>query len=130
MTALNLLEEQAREIAGMPSEWRVYLWESITASGGDGYMLTGAIAPNLKSGKYKGLPNWKKRDGSTERKVFISRADQLRWTLEWEHKTGKCARCVGTGKTVACVSQEGTTYRDCATCHGTGHRHVAAEALS
>jgi predicted RNA methylase len=48
---------------------------------------------------------------------------------KWEHKTGLCCRCGGSGQTVQSISvQNGTTYRQCIGCEGAGTAlHVRAE---
>lgn len=115
----NLLEQQAREKAGQGPEWQVFRWEAIPEANGS--MLTGAVAPPFPSGKYKGKPNFKQRDVTTEKRVLITKAEQAAYEARWEQETGKCARCEGEGKTVAGWSrEEGQTYRPCRACGGTG----------
>lgn len=124
---VNLLEQQTREKAGQGPEWGVFLWEQLPEA--KGMLLTGAIAPLLLSGKFKGKPNWKKRDLTTERRVFISYVEQATYEAKWEAETGKCARCEGEGKTVAGWSREaGQTYRSCVACNGTGAAKVTEGA--
>lgn len=119
MMAGNLLEEHAREKAGQGPEWAVYRWEAIPEAKGS--MLTGAVAPPLKSGKSKGQPNWKKMDKTTERKVFISYQERDAFEAKWEAETGKCSQCEGKGQVSAGWSrEEGRTYRNCKACGGSG----------
>ena len=115
----SLIEQQAREKAGQPPEWAIYKWEAIPEANGS--MLTGAVAPPLKSGKHKGKPNWKKFDKSTERRVFITTAEHDAYRAKWGRETGKCPECLGEGQVWAGWSKaEGTRHRECLACKGTG----------
>jgi hypothetical protein len=80
----------------------------------------GSVAPLKTSGKNKGYPNWQKRDKTTEKTFIVSVKDHEKWCGAWQKKTNKCAECVGTGKTIASCGANGTTYRECFKCKGTG----------
>lgn len=123
---MNLLTEQARELLGMPPEWNSYHLEVIghtpdANSSAKLFRITGAIAPLKTRGKYKGLPNWEKRDVATDKTVYIAPQEHEAWIQEWKKKTGKCAECTGSGKQFYRWSiTEGTTYRPCKACGETG----------
>ena len=85
------------------------------------YELTGAVAPVAKNPAYPGEKRWRKKDQSTKRVIRIQVMEHRAWLTAWEQKNGKCSRCAGTGKTIASVSvREGTTYRTCGACNGSG----------
>jgi len=127
---ISLVELHAREKSGQGEDWGVFRWEHMPES--KGMLLTGAVAKTLyKSGKRKGTPNWKLRDTSTERRIFINYAERDAWDAQWEATTGKCSRCEGKGLTVAGWSRaEGQTYRACNTCGGTGAAKVMEGAMT
>lgn len=74
-----------------------------------------------KSGKYKGMPNWRKLDKATEKTTYFSPDEHDEWLKQWEAKTGKCAECAGKGEVLARRSvADGTTYKPCPKCGGSG----------
>lgn len=123
MPRINLLEEQARELAGMPEAWQLYHYQVLGPPGPGfiAFMLEGSIPPPFKSGPRKGRPNWKAADPSTKRTVYITPAQQDAWLAAWEEKTGLCRHCTGAGE--ICWSSsvtEGSKYRPCRECGGAG----------
>lgn len=122
---MDLYTEHARELLGMPPEWDSYHLEAIGHTPDDSatklIRVTGAVAPMKTRGKYKGLPNWDKRDPATDKTAYFTPEEHDRWVQEWEKKTGKCSDCTGSGKRYAGWSvAEGTTYKPCKTCGETG----------
>lgn len=128
--AKSLLNQFARELAGMPEPWQRYRFEVI--AGQTKYelvRLTGAIAPSNLSGAQKGRPNWAKLDPATERVVHFTRAELAAWHAAWEARTGLCAACQGEGRKVHAWHREtGTEYRPCRECGGSGRKANAKTA--
>lgn len=122
---MNLLTEHAKELLGMPPEWDAYEFEAIgrTADNREAKLIrvAGAVAPPKTRGKYKGLPNWDKRDPATEKTAYFTPAEHEEWTRQWEQKNGKCAECLGRGEKIAGWSAaSGTRYKPCEKCGSTG----------
>lgn len=116
-----LLIQMCREQAGLPDTWD---WCRLACMpvGGERtlyYELEGGIAPLKTRGKYKGRKDWKK---ATHLQTFhVTPAEYSAWEKTWVERTGNCPNCTGEGKTVARISvTEGTTYRECYQCKGTG----------
>lgn len=123
----DLLEQHAREKAGMGPEWAIYKWEAIPEAKGS--MLTGAVAPPLKAGKRKGKPNWRKLDKSTEKRVFITKDEHAVWEAKWQASTGKCLECEGKGRVwTGWSAAEGSRFKPCDVCDATGVAKVTEGA--
>ena len=76
-----ILEQHARELLGLPPEWKVYRWEVK----GPGVQVTGAVTHEVwKRGKRKGHPDWRKRLPETEATITIPDAMHNAWQLQWE----------------------------------------------
>lgn len=125
MANSQLLEMQARERAGMPDTWRIFRWECFPKTFRPEDViyieLSGAVVPPKLAGKYKGQPNWRRRDRSTERTIVITIPDANKWASEWSARTGKCDNCTGSGKVFHSWNHEtGTTYKTCRMCEGSG----------
>ena len=54
------------------------------------------------------------------RTAYIMVDEHKDWRRRWEIKTGKCSECTGEGETIASCGVDGTTYRTCFKCKGTG----------
>jgi len=122
---MDMLSEHAREMLGMPPEWSAYYFKAIGHSSVESntklIQVKGAVAPLITRGKHKGAPNWRKSDKTTEREVFFTPGEHDEWCRQWEVRTGKCSKCMGSGKVFARWSiTEGTSYKPCSTCNGTG----------
>ena len=122
---LYLYEEHARELVSMPKEWRICVIKALRGSVVDAptgiTQVDGVVCPDITRGKNKGLPNWAKRDKSTERAVYITDTQHAAWCKAWSEKTGKCVECVGRGQIMASWHHiNGTTYKPCSACAGTG----------
>jgi len=120
---INLHEEHARDKYGLPPEWTAAQWECFPGTPGEPTLyvqLIGAVYEPVTRGPRKGKPNWDKPIGK-KTTAILPVAEHDAWVRAWEQRTGKCSKCVGTGQTIARVSvQDGTEYRTCRTCGGTG----------
>ena len=98
--------------------WRGYRW---TAADGGGSIVRGCVPSGMYSrGPRKGLPKFRPAVPNTERTVVVTDDEMQAVAVEYE-RGGKCWHCKGTGKTLSRVHvTEGTTYRDCRRCGGTG----------
>lgn len=121
MPLFDHLELQARELAGESDDWCLFSVSCMPLTGDTIYYeVKGAIAPIATRGVRKGHRNWPLRYTTTERTFCITVEKQAEWEKAWEQRTGKCADCVGCGKTVASAGVGGTTYRTCSKCQGSG----------
>lgn len=123
-----LLAERAREKAAMPPEWQVFRMRCLPP-GADAEIIevTGAIAPKKRSGYL----NWKKRDKSTERTVYLTLTDHEQWVRDWECETGLCGECRGSKQEWAGWSKtDGHRYRPCGRCGATGKAKSQVEGAS
>jgi len=122
----TLLEEHAREKAGMPPGWRAFRYEAFphTVKVPTQYIeIVGAVVPLRTRGPNIGRPNWRRLDKATRRTIVILPAEHDLWIAEWETATGKCSNCTGSGRTISRVSiVDGTEYAQCAKCKGTGNK--------
>jgi hypothetical protein len=82
----KLRDYEAYEIAnlGIPEGWIGFRWSRLPEEVPEGFVkVTGAVTPNVyKSGPRKGSPNFKTRDKSTERILFIKPEDVDAWLAE------------------------------------------------
>ena len=123
MPRLDMLERCAREKVGFDG-WSVNLFRCMPPETSETlyYHLEGAVCPVRKSGPRKGQANWPKRDKSTQHTVIVTPAEYEAWELAWIERTGGCAMCGGTGRLFVRWSKgEGTTWRPCNICDGTGN---------
>lgn len=119
----QLLEIQAREKLGMAPEWEFFRIQCMPPGGTETiyYAITGAIAPAITRGPRKGQRNWARKIKSTVRMVPITPEQHERWLAEWSARTGNCPKCAGDGKLfVRWNVVEGTTFKPCPDCNGTG----------
>lgn len=119
----DLLEDHARERAGMSPEWKMYRWEKQPANGTSTFVnVTGAVCSAVfKAGPRKGYTNWSKLDKTTECTVSLGLNEHKEWLGEWERKTGQCNECQGSGQQPAGWTRaEGPLYRACPRCLATG----------
>lgn len=91
--------------------------------------ISGAVFPMVyTSGPNKGQTSYTKVQAGTQRTVIFSNEEFDAWTRDWEAKTGKCSKCVGTGEIQAGWDRKtGATYRPCGACRGTGKHTAAAD---
>lgn len=127
----HLIDIHAREKAGLPDGWRADIWEHVGPPEAPYpfLRLTGAVYPPVTRGPRKGRPNWKKPEAGTERVVTILPDEHEAWAIAWEGKTGRCRACMGEGRRVWGVSvKDGTTYKSCRMCGGSGVPAAIADA--
>ena len=126
MSHIDLMELCARRKIGMPDTWQAFRWQRK----GDYIIVTGAVVTEtFKRGPRKGRPKWSARDPETEMPVTVHDGEFSAFKLAWEAETGLCHRCQGTGKVMKSWSvADGTTYRECDVCSGTGKPKAAQEA--
>lgn len=123
LCSMELLEECAREKAGMGDDWMPYSYKCLPEHPQKTELVEviGAIAPLKMRGKLKGTRNWRKMDRTTKRTVYITLKEHAEWVKEWEKKTGKCATCRGTGNKWCGWSRNvGSRYKSCTKCQGSG----------
>jgi hypothetical protein len=114
----------ARRVHGLPAEWQPRIYGCLDR--GLGFYLRGAVPIGTYSrGPRKGRPKWPPL-GQLQRVVIT--ADEVKQArIQWENETGLCSYCGGGGQQVKSTGINGTTYRECAACDGTGkalHRRV------
>jgi hypothetical protein len=115
---VDFAELTAKRKANHPDGWWMFKWEKV---GDDILLVTGAVCPPKKTGKYKGRPNYKGRDRSTEARIGLTYAEIDATRLAWEAETGKCSECQGSGQEWAGWSKdEGNRFRPCRRCGATG----------
>lgn len=113
-------EVAKRKVSG-PEGWVMCAWERI--GDGNDLIVTGGVPRLLKAGPSKGKPTW--RDVATQKAVVTSEElddEQKRY----EQATGKCGDCYGKGEVFQSWDvHDGTKYKKCSSCGGTGDRHNA-----
>jgi hypothetical protein len=116
MSAPDFLALAAREVHGLPDEWRPCIYESLDG----GFLLHGAAPLGVYSrGPRKGRPKWPPTKDL--RRVIVTRAQVEIAKFNYERATGECHGCGGTGQTVKSMGLgQATTYRACAACNGSG----------
>lgn len=116
----DLFAEHAREIAGLPPEWRIGKYECFPKIGETIYFALTGYIPNRKGSKTPAT--------GTLKTVNIPKADHIAWRRAKEQAEGICLECEGTGKTVSKASIVNKKvireYRDCTHCGGTGKPNV------
>lgn len=119
----------ARRVHNLPDNWQPRIYESLDR--GLGFVLRGSVPIGTYSrGPRKGRPKWPPL-GQLQRVVIT--ADEVRQEqILWEHETGLCCLCGGSGQTVRSVGvQNGITYQKCIECEGAGTAlHVRVEVQS
>lgn len=117
--SLKAIVEMLREQHGLPDTWDWFRSSWLPPERPLYLEIEGSVPTPFKTGKNKGRPNPAKR--TNVRKFFLSRDEKAALEAAWGLKTGKCIRCEGEGKYAWSSSViEGTKYRECETCKGTG----------
>jgi hypothetical protein len=113
MFSLNDIMSLAEIKSGTPG-WKATKWQ---AGGGDS-IVTGSVPVGTYSrGPRKGEPKFT----GPSTMVVVTRAELETAATAYEAETGRCWNCKGTGQVVRKISvTEGTTYRPCARCGGSG----------
>ncbi|MGF6212385.1 hypothetical protein [Comamonas sp. 4034] len=120
--APDFMQIVAREKLGEKAkDWQIFRWERI----GDGNdFVVGFGQTRLKtSGKNKGETTWRGIDGRQlpHGKVVVTGAEMDAARAKYETDTGHCGECGGTGQAwCGWSAAEGTKYRTCHRCNGTG----------
>lgn len=92
-------------------------WCSSEAVGRD-FLIKGGVPTIVTRGKAKGRKRWK---GVPLDRALVSRDEFDAEAARYEAETGNCRECRGAGKTAYRWSKdEGTSYRECRSCGGTG----------
>lgn len=121
--AFKLLCDQAREKAKMPADWFGYKFRVLPESldPAEVYEITGAVAPLKARAAGEFDRDWRKKDRSTVKVVFITVQDHKAWIRDWEKRTGKCSVCLGDGKQwMGWSLTNGDKYEPCRRCRATG----------
>lgn len=93
--------------------WEPFKWERV----GEDAIVTGGIARLLKSGPRKGRKTWDGKGTS----VVVTRAEVEAQIAQYVAETGNCSECYGSGEVFKSWHHiEGTKYRVCPKCNGTG----------
>lgn len=117
MTIPDIHAITARRVHGLPDDWQPRIYGCLDR--GLGFYLRGAVPiGTITRGPRKGLLKW---PPLSQLKQVVITADEVRQTrIQWENETGLCCYCGGSGKTVKSCGIDGTTYRQCLHCNGSG----------
>lgn len=115
--SINDAMEWAAKSVGVPG-WQAFSWELVEG----GSKVNGEVPDGVhEHGPLKGRPKFGGAGSTHAKEVFVPDAELQRVAAEHERDTGDCWDCKGTGQTWAGWSQaEGTKYRTCTRCSGTG----------
>ena len=118
-----ILELAARDKLGLGDEYELYAAEVLPHNAPRDapcvFHVNLGVPRLLTRGPNKGQKRW---DGDRQEQ-WLGEAEVEAQARRYEAETGKCCACTGTGKQVARWSvTDGTTYRDCGRCHGTGNQ--------
>lgn len=118
--SIGQITAAAEKAAGLDG-WMAYRWEAVEG----GSLVTGDVPIGFISrGKNKGCPKWS-ANSKNKRRVLVSDDQMQQIAAAYEADTGLCWDCQGTGKTFASWSaKEGTTYRKCSRCDGSGKSQI------
>jgi hypothetical protein len=106
----------------LPLDWKAFRFICVHESGDQrgpviGISVTGAECTATHS---DGSTNWDERGPATTVVLDINAHKQFK--LDWEQRTGNCYECQGSGQTMASCGINGTTYRTCVRCSGSGKK--------
>ena len=117
MTAPDIHTLAARQVHGLPDDWQPRIYECLDRD--LGFVLTGSVPIGTYSrGPRKGRPKWPPLRQLP--RVVITTEEVRQARIHWEHATGMCSHCGGSGQQVKSVGIGGTTYRVCRICQGSG----------
>lgn len=112
-TFRNMIAIEKSGVAG----WEPCIWEAV-GEGTRDTLISGGVPRLLTRGPNKGQRKWY---GKLTR-VVVTGAEVEAAMAMYEFETGNCGDCEGSGKTASGWSAtEGTKYRMCAKCNGTGN---------
>jgi hypothetical protein len=113
MFSLNDILSLAETKSGIPG-WKATKWQ---AAGQDSIVSGSVPVGTYSRGSRKGEPKFT----GPRTMVAVTRAEKEAAAIAYEAETGHCWNCKGTGQVVHKISvTEGTTYRPCARCGGSG----------
>jgi len=126
MTAPDIHAITARRVHNLPDDWQPRIYGCLDR--GLGFYLRGAVPVGTYArGPRKGRPKFPPL-GQLQR-VAITKEEVRQTQIQWEHETGLCCRCGGSGQMVRATGINGTTYQQCIGCDGTGKAlHLRMEA--
>ncbi len=118
MTAPDLYTLAARRVHDLPDDWQPMIYKALDR--GLGVALRGAAPIGTYSrGPRKGRPKWPPLKQLQRVVITVDEVRQER--IHWEHETGLCSYCGGSGQQLKSININGpTTYRKCRICEGTG----------
>lgn len=119
--SLQLTIMYAQEKVGIDG-WQPYFFSVDPDKVPPGFMnMRGKVPGIYKIGPKKGQVNWNTGDPTTERIIFVSDNDAIKYAKEWERSTGRCPYCMGEGRIQYRWGKEtGALFKDCEDCDGTG----------
>ena len=117
-----LIDILAREAMGRPDAHVASMTMlTLDRDGFDGVRVEVADVVPCKTGPRKGQPNWRRATNRPVRLLSNTELDQL--AAAWGERTGNCVPCTGSGRQfVRWDHIEGTTWRPCTACAGSGRR--------
>lgn len=121
MSLFHTVELHAREICRHGEKWCISRISCMPVNSERTlyYSIGGAVYSLKKNGR----PNYRKAIDGTKVVLDIPADDHDKWADEWEARENTCRECMGTKKVFSSVSvTEGTKYRQCPRCHGTGKK--------
>ena len=92
--------------------WEPYSWQWIIG----GVLVIGGVPRLLKRGPRKGQKTWD-RNGAM---VAVTTEEIAAEFCRYEIDSGRCGNCMGDGSVVSRAGIDGTTYKQCPRCAGTG----------
>ena len=99
--------------------WEPYKYQVVEP---DAFLVTGGVPRLITRGTRKGQKKWEGKGTMVVVTKDEIAAEKTRFTAE----TGNCAECGGDGRAFASWHyQEGTKYKPCPHCNGTGNAAVA-----
>lgn len=125
MSAPDIHAITARRVHCLPDDWEPRIYGCLDRS--MGFYLVGAVPiGTFAKGPRKGKPKFPPRHHL--RRVAIT-SEEVRETQEqWEHQTGLCHRCGGSGTIPTVVNRHGTVAERLCWCGGTGKaQHLQGE---
>ena len=117
MTAPDIHAITARRVHGLPADWQPRIYGCLDRN--LGFYLRGAVPIGTYSrGPRKGRPKFPPL--SQLQQVVITPDEVKQARIWWENQAGLCSYCGGSGQQVKSVGINGTAYRTCIHCDGSG----------
>lgn len=115
----DLLIDRARELLGLDESW--------------GWCGLEVVPPGGKATAFKVTLAQKKGERFVKpcQSIHLSVQEEAANADQWSQRSGKCSACVGKGQEIARISvADGTTWRPCRRCQGSGRDVSAVPALA